>query len=85
MKDLEVVREEIIYRAHRDLARVERLDYSDGTTAYTAWFRLGAWQVEAENALMTIPRARDGRQYTLVDIIYDDDLVGMVYRRKEGN
>lgn len=83
MKNLEIAGEEIIYRAHKDLARVERTDYSDGITEYTAWLQLGAWQLESENALLSIPRTRDRRQYVLVDIIYDGEMVGLTYRALE--
>jgi hypothetical protein len=80
--DVEVVSEELLYSAHDNLARVEKVTYSDGSFEFSVWLHVGAWPVETTNALGMVPMFSESAAYVLGEIIYDGDLVGMIYRKE---
>ncbi|MEQ4716111.1 hypothetical protein [Nonomuraea sp. B19D2] len=81
MDHVEVVSEETLYSHASGRARVDLVMYSDGTIEYGAWVQTGAHTVETSAALMWVPHYVNGAPLTLVELIHDDGLVGMIYRR----
>ncbi|MFI9591024.1 hypothetical protein [Nonomuraea sp. NPDC052265] len=80
MDRVEVASEEVLF-ARPGRARVERTAYTNGTVDYSVWVHEGTTIADAGEALRTANAQLDGIPVTLVELIHDDGLVGMIYRQ----
>ncbi|GAA0955546.1 hypothetical protein [Nonomuraea longicatena] len=80
MDQVEVVNEEVLY-SRPGRARVERTSYSNGVIDYGVWVQTGVPPVETSAAFMHVPHEVNGAPVALAELIHDDGLVGMIYRK----
>lgn len=80
MTAVEVLKEEVLYNS-LGRARVEQTQYSDGTIDYSVWIQEGVPTAETSAAFMHVPHEVNSAPVRLVELIHDDGMVGMIYRR----